>query len=74
MPADNGFQKQPPMLPRPDLKALGITYRRIPLMSIGKDVLVDTRIILSKLEELFPEGILSATSPDGKALEKLLES
>jgi glutathione S-transferase len=72
--ADNLPQKQPPILPRPDVNALGVTYRRIPLMSIGRDVYADTRIILSKLEELFPEGKLGATDSDGKALEKLLES
>lgn len=34
----------------------------------------DTRIILSKLEELFPKGKLGAADSHGKALEKLLES
>ena len=43
-------------------------------MAIGRDVYADTRIILSKLEELFPEGKLGSTDPDGKALERLLES
>lgn len=74
MAADDHLQKQPPILPRPDVKALGVTYRRIPLMSIGRDVYADTRIILSKLEELFPKGKLGATDSDGKALEKLLDS
>lgn len=74
MTADDHAQKQPPILPRPDVKALGVTYRRIPLMAIGRDVYADTRIILLKLEELFPEGKLGATDSDGKALEKLLES
>lgn len=72
--ADDHVQKQPPILPRPDVKALGVTYRRIPLMSIGRDLYADTRIILSKLEELLPHGKLGATGSDGKALEKLLES
>jgi glutathione S-transferase len=56
------------------VKAIGVNYRRIPLISIGRDVYADTRIILSKLEELFPKGKLGATDSDGKALEKLLES
>lgn len=30
-------------------------YRRIPVLSIGRDVYNDTRIIIAKLEELFPE-------------------
>jgi glutathione S-transferase len=66
-------QVQPPVLPRPDVKALGIAYRRIPLMSIGRDVYCDTRIILQKLEQLFPKGTIGASQPDQKALEKLLE-
>ncbi|GAB1313937.1 hypothetical protein MFIFM68171_04147 [Madurella fahalii] len=43
---------QPPMLPRPDLFHLGISYRRIPLLSIGGDVYLDSRLILAKLESL----------------------
>ena len=65
--------KQPVILPRPDLQAIGVNYRRIPLMSIGKDVYADTRIILRKLEQLFPDGAIGAISPDGVALQKLLE-
>lgn len=64
---------QPPLLPRPDVNALGINYRRIPLMSIGRDVYCDTRIILEKLEKRFPDGALGAKEPDQKAVEKLLE-
>ena len=64
--------KQPVIMPRPDLEAIGVAYRRIPIATVGKDVYCDTRIILSKLEELFPEGNLGATSPEGVALQKLL--
>ena len=42
-------------------------------MSIGRDVYCDTRLILQKLEEKFPEGALGASQPDQKAIEKLLE-
>ncbi|ETS74878.1 hypothetical protein PFICI_13362 [Pestalotiopsis fici W106-1] len=67
---------QPPMLPRPDLAALGIAYRRIPLMSIGRDVYADTRIILSKLEELYPTSdahpAISASTAEGRAIEQLI--
>ncbi|KAF8243767.1 hypothetical protein K440DRAFT_605886 [Wilcoxina mikolae CBS 423.85] len=50
---------QPPTLPRPDLSQhLGITYRRIPLLSIGNTVLIDTPLILSELERRFPDGAL----------------
>ncbi|KAL3424575.1 glutathione s-transferase [Phlyctema vagabunda] len=66
---------QPPVMPRPDVAALGIQYRRIPLLSIGRDVYHDTRLIIAKLEELFPGGTqISATTPDQQALERLLES
>lgn len=64
---------QPHVMPRPDLELIGVAYRRIPLMVIGKDVYCDTRIILRKLEELYPEGKIGATTPDQQALQKLLE-
>lgn len=64
-------------MPRPDVKALGVEYRRIPLLAIGRDVYVDTRLILSKLEALFPASeahpSISATTFENKAIEKLLE-
>ncbi|KAK4190635.1 glutathione S-transferase U4 [Podospora australis] len=42
---------QPPTLPRPHLSSLlGITYRRIPLAFIGDSIVLDTRLILSRLE------------------------
>lgn len=66
-------QKQPPVMPRPDLSAIGVKYRRIPVMAIGRDVYCDSRIILRKLEELFPHGALGATSAEDKAIEKFLE-
>ena len=68
------YQIQPAYLPREDIDALGVKYRRIPIMSIGRDVYCDTRLILHKLEEKFPSGALGASQPDQKALEKLLES
>lgn len=68
---------QPVTLPRPDLNALGVKYRRIPVMSIGRDIYCDTLIMLEKLEELFPyaDGAhrMSATKGHNRALEKLLE-
>ena len=64
---------QPAILPRPDVSALGVSYRRIPILAIGGDVYCDTRLILSKLEKLYPEGALGVSDPDQKALERLLE-
>lgn len=38
---------QPLLLPRPDLQTLGISYRRIPVLAIGKDVYCDSSLITS---------------------------
>jgi glutathione S-transferase len=65
---------QSPVMPRPDVAVLGIEYRRIPILAIGRDIYNDTRLILRKLEELYPTGIrISASSPDQQAMERLLE-
>ncbi|KAL5596828.1 hypothetical protein BROUX41_006488 [Berkeleyomyces rouxiae] len=66
---------QPPMLPRPDLNRLGIQHRRIPILSIGRDVYVDTRLIIEKLEEMFPEKprLGNPSTPEHKALQALLQ-
>ncbi|KAK6349152.1 hypothetical protein TWF730_009906 [Orbilia blumenaviensis] len=68
---------QPPILPRPDIAQLGISYRRIPLLSIGRDVYLDSRLIIRKLEELYPPSAahpsISATTGDQKAIERLLD-
>ncbi|KAL8806925.1 MAG: hypothetical protein Q9182_001054 [Xanthomendoza sp. 2 TL-2023] len=64
---------QPIALPRGDLSALGVKYRRIPVLSMGRDIYCDTRLILEKLEKKFPSGALGASQPDQKAVEKLLE-
>lgn len=63
------------MPPRQDLNALGIKHRRIPLMAHGRNVYSDTRLILRKLESLFPSHPrLGASSPDQKGVERLLSS
>lgn len=66
-------QKQPPIMPRPDVKALGVNYRRIPIMAIGRDIYCDSRLILRKLEALFPNESLGASRGEDKAIEKFLE-
>jgi glutathione S-transferase len=64
-------------MPRPDVEAIGVAYRRIPLMSIGRDIYCDTRIILKKLDDLFPASAahppISASMPEDKAMQTLLE-
>ncbi|KAG6821247.1 hypothetical protein H0H93_002357 [Arthromyces matolae] len=43
------------VLPRPEISdLLGITYRQIPILSIGNDVYCDTSLIASTLERRFP--------------------
>ncbi|KAK8095918.1 Glutathione s-transferase [Apiospora kogelbergensis] len=63
---------QPPIMPRPDVAQLGVAYRRIPLLAIGRDVYLDTRLILQKLEALYPASAahpsLSAATAEGRAL------
>lgn len=65
----------PPNMPRPLLqKRLGINYRRIPIMSIGRDIYIDTRLIMSKLESLFPDRRLGAGNSWDAGFEEILES
>lgn len=65
-------------MPRPDVDAIGTKYRRIPVLSIGRDIYNDTRLILRKLEQLYPfstshPGISSTASTD-IFLSRLIES
>ncbi|KAI1423666.1 glutathione S-transferase [Xylaria sp. FL1777] len=70
---------QPRILPRPDLSLLGVSYRRIPVLSIGRDVYLDTRLIIAKLETLYPPSAAhpgisgrAAGRPEHTALEQLM--
>lgn len=65
---------QPIHLPRPDLTALGINYRRIPVLAIGRDIYLDTRIMIEKLETKFPCNPLSSNEPFNRGIEKIIES
>lgn len=70
------MQMQPPIMPRPDVAKLGIQYRRIPIMSIGRDVYLDTRLMLQKLE-LLPTSAPKLAATEGteqRAIERLLEA
>jgi glutathione S-transferase len=77
-PHIDSLQLQPTMLPRPDISALGIAYRRIPLLAIGRDIYADTRLILDKLDALFPPSpehpplIPAGSDPAGEAIRRLL--
>lgn len=65
----------PPNMPRPVLKGLGINYRRIPVLSLGRDIYIDTRLILRKLETLFHNQSqpLGASDPFNRGIEAMLE-
>jgi glutathione S-transferase len=70
----NGFQLQPPILPRPDLAAVGTSYRRIPVVAIGRDIYNDTRLIIEKLEKMYPsQRSISSSTRAGQAQELLLQ-
>ena len=68
---------QPITMPRPDLAALGVQYRRVPVLAYGRDIYCDTLLILQKFEKWHPHGSkyksIGAADPVGKAMEHLLE-
>ncbi|GAB7357755.1 hypothetical protein MBLNU459_g0406t1 [Dothideomycetes sp. NU459] len=68
---------QPITLPRPDIKALGVNYRGIPVVAIGRDIYCDTLVIIERLEKLFSDTKshppLSAQNGTDRAMERLLE-
>ncbi|KAK5125978.1 hypothetical protein LTR85_011333 [Meristemomyces frigidus] len=51
------FITVPSMMPRPVLTdTFGLTYRKIPVLAIGKEVYCDTSLIVEALEHFFPES------------------
>ncbi|CAG8951538.1 hypothetical protein HYFRA_00007454 [Hymenoscyphus fraxineus] len=67
---------QPPTMPRPDITAIGTLYRRIPILSIGRSVYNDTRLILQKLETFYPPSPShpALSSPESGLMEKMFET
>jgi glutathione S-transferase len=61
-------------MPRPDLASIDVNYRRIPIMAIGKDVYIDSRLIISKLESLYPNSALAPTTAEQAGLRQLFEN
>jgi glutathione S-transferase len=62
-------------LPRPLLSTqLSISYRRIPILAIGRDIYCDTRLIIEKCEELFSANRLAPSTPHERGISKLLET
>ena len=65
------------MMPRPVLSYyLNITYRKIPILAIGKEVYIDTSLICEALEHHFPAsrgyGALYPPGSNGRTLQPLL--
>jgi glutathione S-transferase len=58
------------MRPRSSLTDLGITYRRMPVNSIGKDVYCDNQIFLDAVQSIFADKALP-TCPADHAYEAL---
>ncbi|KAK5675662.1 hypothetical protein LTS10_011762 [Elasticomyces elasticus] len=51
------FITVPSMMPRAVLKdTFGLTYRKIPVLAIGKEIYCDTSLIIEALEHFFPDS------------------
>jgi hypothetical protein len=50
--------------PRHALRKLGIVYRRIPVIAIGKDVYCDTALSLEAMQTAFPQQALPTSQAD----------
>lgn len=63
----------PPLLSR-----LSINHRRIPILSLGRDIYIDTRLIIAKLEVLFSNSpdhpTLGAKNSFGRGFEEMLKN
>ena len=59
---------QPPLIPRKDLEALGITYRRIPVLAVGKDIYCDSSLIIDLVNDKIGKWMIPV-SPADKAWE-----
>ena len=64
--ADIQFERcnQPGLLPRPDLEQLGITYRRIPILAVGKDVYCDSSRIFDLVVNSLAPGRVPVSTAD----------
>jgi glutathione S-transferase len=56
--------EQPFVLPRPSLTDLGITYRRVPVNAIGKDLYCDNRPFLEAVQKIFKDKALPSSPAD----------
>ena len=61
-------------MPRPVLSRLGLQYRRLPVLAIGRDIYCDSRNIIEALEDHYPIlrlGADPASQPYEHAVEKV---
>ncbi|GJJ08252.1 hypothetical protein Clacol_002462 [Clathrus columnatus] len=55
--------------PRPQLlNLLGVPYRRVPVLALGRDLYVDTSLLVNVLERRFPENTLFPKHKDGGSI------
>ncbi|SMQ49698.1 unnamed protein product [Zymoseptoria tritici ST99CH_3D7] len=71
------FVTVPSMMPRPLLRDnFHLTYRKIPVLAIGREIYCDTSLICEALEHFFPEAegyrTLYPTSQDGRNYRPLI--
>lgn len=51
------FVPVPTIMPRPLLRDnFHLTYRKIPVLAIGREIYCDTSLVIEALEHFFPEG------------------
>ena len=63
--------EQPFVLPRPDLTDIGITYRRVPVVAIGKDLFCDNRPLVENALRIWKDKAIP-TSPADHAYESFV--
>lgn len=65
-------------MPRPVLNRLGVHYRRIPLMAVGRDIYCDSRCIIDHLERLYDHvpklGFDQKEKPFEYGMQQILEN
>ena len=71
------FVAVPSMMPRPVLKdTFNLTYRKIPILALGREIYCDTSLIIEALEHFFPESegypTLYPKAADGRCYRGLI--
>lgn len=66
------IQPQPAHMPRPDLVPLHIKYRRIPIVAIGRSIIMDSRHFVDRVKSL-PGSTHVVDDPQVTGMAKLLD-